>query len=112
MVSMNAAVAAWDWLEAKEPGLYEGMVASVLEQGATLVQDADFLLAFKAEGGCAHVLFAYGSLRKIVAFAHANAGVWGYERVSWERTLCGKRNRTNIYKLNRLKVCKKERYST
>lgn len=106
---MNASTEAYEWLERKDAGLYEGLVASVLSMGATLVQDAEFVLAYKVEEGEAHVLFAYGNLRKIIKFAHANAGIWGVERVLWERSLCGKHKKINVYNLNKLRICKKER---
>lgn len=108
---MSASGEAYDWLEAKEVGLYQRMVAHVLDVGGVLVQAEDFVLAFTVESGCAYVIFAYGNLRRMVRFARQNAAVWGCNRVSWERIMVGKHARTNVYKINKLHLCQKEQDS-
>lgn len=105
---MSASSDAYNWLEQQEEGLYERLIAHVLDVNGVLVQAADFVLAFKAEAGCAYVIFAYGNLRRIVKFARQNASVWGCDRVSWERSMVGKHRKINIYNINKLHLCQKE----
>lgn len=108
---MNASAEAYEWLEAREPGSYERLVGYALGSGGVMVQAPEFLLVFRVEDGCAHVLFAYGSLRQILLFARYGAQIFGYERASWERSLAGKHAGIKTYKINQLHLCQKEQDS-
>ncbi len=81
---------------------YEAMCLEVLCTGGTMVQDDAFMLCFRVEDGVAHVLFACGDLRKILRFARANKGVFGYERACWVRSLVGKHSDMRFYDIDRL----------
>lgn len=96
---MNATEQAYELLG--EVG-YEGLCLEVLCKGGTLVQDKEFMIAFRVEDGVADVLFACGDLRRIVVFAKANKGVFGYDRASWVRSLVGKREVKRVYDIERL----------
>lgn len=105
---MNASAEAYEWLEAHEPGSYERLVGYALGSGGAMVQAPEFLLVFRVEDGCAHVLFAYGSMKKLLLFARRGTQIFGYDRASWERSLVGKRAGLKIYKINQLHLCKRE----
>ena len=96
---MNATEQAYGLLGGQG---FEAMCLEVLCTGGTLVQDRDFLLAFRVEDGVAHVLFACGNLRRILCFARANREVFGYERACWVRSLVGKHADMRFYDIDRL----------
>lgn len=81
---------------------YTALCLEVLCTGGTLVQSEEFMLAFRVEHGVAHVLFACGSLKKILRFARENKGVFGYTRASWVRSLVGKHEDLRTYYIDRL----------
>lgn len=81
---------------------YEALCLEVLCTGGTLVQNADYLLAFRVERGVANVLFACGDLKKILHFAKANKEVFGYERACWVRSLVGKHADMRVYDIDKL----------
>ena len=96
---MNATEQAYALLGGE---CYEAMCLEVLCTGGTMVQDDAFMLCFRVEDGVAHVLFACGDLRKILRFARANKGVFGYERACWVRSLVGKHADMRFYDIDRL----------
>ena len=96
---MNAVEQAYGLLGAER---FEGLCLEVLCTGGTLVQDSEFMIGFRVEDGVAHVLFACGDLRKILRFARANKGVFGYDRACWVRSLVGKHEDMRIYDIDRL----------
>ena len=96
---MNATERAYELLG--EDG-YTSLCLEVISTHGTMVQDSEFLLAFRVEHGVAHVLFACGSLKQILRFARENKAVFGYTRASWERSLVGKHSDMRFYDINRL----------
>ncbi|MBQ5665547.1 MAG: hypothetical protein IIV41_06755 [Akkermansia sp.] len=96
---MNATEQAYGLLG--EDG-YTALCLEVISTHGTLVQDKEFMLAFRVEHGVAHVLFACGNLKKILRFAHQNKGVFGYTRASWVRSLVGKHEDLRTYDIDRL----------
>ena len=96
---MNATERAYELLGGEG---YEALCLEVLCTGGTLVQDREFLLAFRVENGVAHVLFACGDLKKILHFAKANKEVFGYERACWVRSLVGKHADMRVYDIDKL----------
>lgn len=98
-MEMNATEQAYGLLG--EDG-YTALCLEVISTHGTLVQDSEFLLAFRVEHGVAHVLFACGSLKKILRFARENKGVFGYTRASWVRSLVGKHENLRTYDIDRL----------
>lgn len=105
---MNASAEAYEWLEGREPGSYERLVGYALGSGGVMVQAPEFFLVFCVEDGCAHILFAYGSIGKMMRYVKRVADVFGYDRASWERSLVGKHEGRRTYKVNKLHLCKKE----
>lgn len=97
---MNACVDVWGLVGAD---YYTWLLESVFSRGGTVVQSAEFFLAFVVEDGCAVVWFAAGDMRKILRFAHANAGLFGFDRVGWSREWAGKHKDLRVYRLERLK---------
>lgn len=96
---LNATARAWEMLGSER---YEELCSAVLCLGGTMVQDEDFMLVFKVSDRVAEVLFACGDLRKILRFARANKGVFGYERACWVRSLVGKHADARVYDIDRL----------
>lgn len=96
---MNATEQAYELLGADG---YEAMCLEVLCTGGTMVQDKEFLAAWRMEGDVAHVLFACGNLRKLREFARALAGVYGCRRMCWVRRLVGKREEMKFYDIERI----------
>ncbi len=88
------ATQAYEFLEAAEPGGYERMLNDLYDCGGTLVENPEFFLAFVVRERVAMVVFACGNLRKLLAFAHANKAVFGYEAVEWARQLCGNKHKS------------------
>ena len=96
---MNAVEQAYGLLGAER---FEGLCLEVLCTGGTLVQDSEFMIGFVVQDRVAHVLFACGDLRRIIRFAKANKGVFGYERACWVRSLVGKHEDMRFYDIDRL----------
>lgn len=96
---MNATEQAYGILGAEQ---YEALCIELLCTGGTMVQDKEFVLAFRVEHGVARVLFACGNLKKILRFAKANGSVFGYARASWVRSLVGKHADERVYDIDRL----------
>lgn len=100
---MNASDKAYDFLEEFYTGGYCQLVEDVLNARGLLVQDDDMFGAAVIRDGECHVIFACGNLRKLLRFCLAVSGLYGVERVKWERTLCGKHEESRTYTLEQLK---------
>lgn len=101
----DATEQAYRMLEEHRAGMYEELVGYVLLHGGVLVQSRLMFAAFVVEDGVAHVLFACGCLPALMKYAEVNAVLYGYTKVSWERSLVGKHRETKVYDLK--KLCQK-----
>lgn len=94
---MYATRQAFDCLEAFREGAYEALCCRVLESGGYMVQTPGYFVAFVVQEEVAHVLFACGDFRGLLAFASAAVGLYGVRRVRWERSLVGKHKGIHEY---------------
>lgn len=100
---MNATRQAYDFLEAHREGSYEELCCAVLELGGYMVQTPGYFVAFVVQAQVAHVLFACGDLRGLLAFARAAVWLYGVRRLRWERSLVGKHAGCHEYDILTLK---------
>lgn len=97
---MNAGVRAWELLGEDD---YTRLLEAVLGRGGVVVQSPSFFLAFVVEDATAVVWFACGELRELLGFARANAAVFGFSRVGWNREWAGKHRQMNFYSIEQLR---------
>ncbi len=99
-----ATALAYNFLEAQAPGKYVETINDVLDCGGVIVQHPEFFLTFVVRDRVARVVFACGNMRRLLAFAHTNAELFGYDYVEWARQLCGSKHQDyKRYSMKRLR---------
>lgn len=98
-MTMHATAQAFRFLEDHATYSYEELCAAVLDAGGYMVQTPDYFVAFTVCEREALVLFACGNLRGLIAYARMAGKLYGFDRVTWTRSLVNKRVDYKTYDL-------------
>lgn len=100
---MNIPQRAFEFLEAHREGGYTGLICEIFEADGVIVQTPEFFLAFIVRSRVAHIVFACGSVRRMLEWAHANAGFFAADAVEWTREIVGKHCAVHRYDFKTLR---------